>query len=216
MTTLSPQSGGRRARNMRDKQDRIFRAAAELFAERGFEGVSTGQVSERADVAIGTVFRYASSKGELLLMVLNDELRTALETGAERGAAESETAEAVTQMVLPIIEYAHRHPANGLAYQRELLFGSSDDMYRAEGLDLILRLQDRIARRMIDDARKRGLRPDPQLAALAANMIFGVTHLAIARPSTRTHTDHDPIEDIRAQAGVAVEGFFARLTVEDR
>ena len=86
MTTLSPQSGGRRARNMRDKQDRIFRAAAELFAERGFEDVSTGQVSERADVAIGTVFRYASSKGELLLMVLNDMLRTALEAGAERGA----------------------------------------------------------------------------------------------------------------------------------
>lgn len=209
-------SSGRRARNMREKHDRIFRAAAELFAEHGFEAVSTGQISEHADVAVGTMFRYASTKGELLLMVLNAEFRTAQETGAQLAAAESDTAEAVTQMVLPIIEYAHRHPANGLAYQRELLFGGSDDIYRAEGLDLVLRLQDRIAQRMIDDARERRLSPDRRLAALSASMIFGVTHLAIARTSTRTHADSDPVEDIRTQSLVAVEGYFAQLPIDDR
>ena len=42
MTPDAATADGRRARNMRDKQDRIFRAAADLFAERGFESVSTG------------------------------------------------------------------------------------------------------------------------------------------------------------------------------
>ena len=61
---------GRRVQNMRDKRERIFRAAHELFTERGFDRVTTQEISERADVATGTLFRYAASKSELLLLSL--------------------------------------------------------------------------------------------------------------------------------------------------
>ena len=52
--TMAVAAASRRDRNMRDKRDRIFRAAAELFAERGFAAVTTQEVSDRADVAAGT------------------------------------------------------------------------------------------------------------------------------------------------------------------
>lgn len=55
--TMAVAAASRRDRNMRDKRDRIFRAAAELFAERGFAAVTTQEVSDRADVAAGTLFR---------------------------------------------------------------------------------------------------------------------------------------------------------------
>ncbi|GAC50064.1 TetR/AcrR family transcriptional regulator [Gordonia aichiensis] len=199
-------ANGRRARNMRDKHDRIFRAASDLFAERGFESVSTGQVSDRADVAAGTVFRYASTKGELLLMVLNEELRTALDVGATRAATTTDTAEAVYRMVLPLLEYAQANPENGNAYHRELLFGGSGDHYRAEGLALVAELQDRIAERLVADAD--GV-VEPDRAMLTANMIFAVTALAIARASTGAHSERDSFDDVRTQVHIAVDGYTA-------
>ncbi len=66
---------GRRERNKAEKQDRIFAAAANLFEERGFDAVTTAEIAEAADVGAGTLFRYAATKGELLLMVLNERLR---------------------------------------------------------------------------------------------------------------------------------------------
>ncbi len=206
MTPDAATANGRRARNMRDKQDRIFRAAADLFAERGFESVSTGQVSDRADVAAGTVFRYASTKGELLLMVLNEELRRALDVGAVSAASTTDTAEAIYEMVRPLLEYARANPENGNAYHRELLFGGSEDRYRAAGLALVVELQDRVAQRLVADSGDDAV---ADRATLAANMIFAVTALAIARASTGAHSDRDPFEDVRTQVGIAVDGFDA-------
>ncbi|UEA61162.1 TetR/AcrR family transcriptional regulator [Gordonia otitidis] len=219
MSAGTPLADGRRARNMRDKQDRIFRAAADLFAERGFESVSTGQVSDRADVAAGTVFRYASTKGELLLMVLNDELRRALDVGAARAESTTDTAGAIYEMVLPLLEYAQANPENGNAYHRELLFGGSSDHYRAEGLALVAELQDRIAARLVADRVDRPAGSGPErtaaershadMAVLTANMIFAATALAITRASTGAHSDRDPFDDVRMQVRVAVDGYNA-------
>jgi len=36
-------------------------AARELFAQRGVSGVTTQQIADRADVAIGTLYRYAAT-----------------------------------------------------------------------------------------------------------------------------------------------------------
>lgn len=70
MTDLKP----RRDRNMDAKRARICGAAATLLAEHGYAGVTTQAVSDAADVAAGTLFRYAATKADLLLMVYNDEL----------------------------------------------------------------------------------------------------------------------------------------------
>ena len=61
---------GRRERSKLQKRARIFTAARTLFAEHGYAEVTTQQIAEHADVAAGTVFRYAATKAELLLMVL--------------------------------------------------------------------------------------------------------------------------------------------------
>ena len=47
------------------------RPRCELFAEHGVGGVTTQQVADRADVTIGTLYLYASTKAELLIMVQN-------------------------------------------------------------------------------------------------------------------------------------------------
>lgn len=72
---------GRRERAKEDKRERIMTAARELFAEHGISGVTTQQIADRADVAIGTLYRYASTKAELLIMVQNNKFAAAIDDG---------------------------------------------------------------------------------------------------------------------------------------
>ena len=70
---------GRRERAGEDKRERIMTAARELFAEHGVSAVTTRQIADRADVAIGTLYRYASTKAELLIMVQNEKFAAAID-----------------------------------------------------------------------------------------------------------------------------------------
>lgn len=208
VTTATSSHVGRRQRKMHDKQSRIFEAAATLFAEQGFDRVTTQQISDRADIAAGTLFRYAATKGELLLMVYNEELRTALEDGAGEARAQTDTVAAVSGMLGPLLRTAAQRAENTIVYQRELLFGSPTDKYRSEGLALVARLEAMIAERLIADAGESGSARVEEQARLAGRSIFAVLHLALARPATGAHPGHDAIGDLRAQIAQIVAGFF--------
>ncbi|MFE3102165.1 TetR/AcrR family transcriptional regulator [Nocardia tengchongensis] len=208
VTTATSSHVGRRQRKMHDKQSRIFEAAATLFAEQGFDQVTTQQISDRADIAAGTLFRYAATKGELLLMVYNEELRTALEDGAGEARAQTDTVAAVSGMLGPLLRAAAQRAENTIVYQRELLFGSPTDKYRSEGLALVARLEAMIAERLIADAGESGSARVEEQARLAGRSIFAVLHLALARPATGAHPGHDAIGDLRAQIAQIVAGFF--------
>ncbi|MBF6076193.1 TetR/AcrR family transcriptional regulator [Nocardia beijingensis] len=204
---------GRRLRKVHDKQSRIFEAASALFAERGFEGVTTQQISDRAEIAAGTLFRYAATKGELLLMVYNEDFRAALAEGGESARAEADTAAAVIAMLRPLLAAGERHPGNTVVYQRELLFGSPADRYRREGLALVDRLETMMAERMAADARARGLESEKldEQARWAGRSLFAAVHLLLARPATGAHPGHDARADLRAQVAQIVAGFFATV-----
>jgi len=55
----------RRERKKEDTRMRIFRAAVELFHEKGFEATTVDEITERADVGKGTFFNYFPRKEEV-------------------------------------------------------------------------------------------------------------------------------------------------------
>ena len=71
-----PQSadGGVRARQKRDKLERLRAAAWELFTSKGFDETTTREIAERAGVATGTLFLYAKDKPDLLFLVFEHRL----------------------------------------------------------------------------------------------------------------------------------------------
>ena len=81
---------GRREWAKQDKRERIRAGARELFAEHGVGGVTTQQVADRADVAIGTLYLYASTKAELLIMVQNQKLAATIDAGLAAAAVTAE------------------------------------------------------------------------------------------------------------------------------
>lgn len=65
---------GRRERNKLEKRNRIVAAARCLFAEQGFAETTTQQIAEAADIGTGTLFLYARSKEDLLVLVFHEEM----------------------------------------------------------------------------------------------------------------------------------------------
>src|SRR5689334_1066861 len=102
--SIAPQPIGRRERNKQDKLERIVAAASELFAERGVDEVTTQQIADMADIGTGTLFLYAKTKGELLLLVQNAKYAQSLERGRADAEAIPGVLDAVLAIVQPIVE----------------------------------------------------------------------------------------------------------------
>lgn len=56
----------RRTRRRQESRERVYRAAVELFVERGFEATTMDDIADRADVARATVFNYFQRKTAFL------------------------------------------------------------------------------------------------------------------------------------------------------
>ncbi|UPW05359.1 TetR/AcrR family transcriptional regulator [Rhodococcus pyridinivorans] len=192
----------RREQNMRLKRERIFRAASDLLRARGFSEVTTQEVSAAAGVAAGTLFRYAATKSELLLMVYNEALRASIDEGAARAALTPDPAAAVFARLHPLVVAAAREPENSAAYQRELLFGPHDAKFRAEGMALIFELEASLS----DTLRRAAPTLSDGEARVTGSSLFAVTHLAIARMTASDIPEADAIDDLRRQVTLIVTG----------
>jgi TetR/AcrR family fatty acid metabolism transcriptional regulator len=69
MANTQPKTRGAR---VQAREDSIIEAAATLFASRGFDEVTVGEIAKRAGVAEGTVYLYFESKAALARAVLID------------------------------------------------------------------------------------------------------------------------------------------------
>jgi AcrR family transcriptional regulator len=70
---------GRREQNKLEKRGRIIAAARALFTHKGFEATTSQEIADAAGVAGGTVFTYARTKDDLLILVFHDEMMDLVE-----------------------------------------------------------------------------------------------------------------------------------------
>jgi len=173
--TLASSPVGRRERNKQQKLDRIMDAARELFAQYGVDEVTTQQIAEKADIGAGTLFLYAKTKGELLLLVQNDAYAAALDQGTQDAAAESRVVEAVLALIRPIVECNRAQVDNGRTYLREMVFGDPDEPRHREALDIVARTEEVVATTL---QRAGGI--EEIRAAASARIVSAVMFLSMA------------------------------------
>ena len=188
---------GRRERNKQEKLDRIVAAARELFADRGVEEVTTQQIAERADIGTGTLFLYAKTKGELLLLVQNSSYEEALAQGAAEADGIRDRLDAVMAIVGSIVHCNRVHVENGRTYLREVVFGDPNEPHHGEALGLTVRTTAAIA-----GVLTRGAQLTETEAATTARIVSSIMLVSLAPTINAGMTDDEIVADIRGQVHV--------------
>ncbi len=114
---------GLRERKKSDRRRRILGAASRLFAEHGYDAVTTAEIAKAADVGIGTLFRHVGSKPELLVAVMNDRVSEGIAEGLAQAHQGNDVVHSILSILRPLARESLDHPENMLAYEREALFG---------------------------------------------------------------------------------------------
>jgi AcrR family transcriptional regulator len=192
--SVASQPVGRRERNKQAKLERIMTAASELFAEHGVDEVTTQQIAEKADIGTGTLFLYAKTKGELLLLVQNAQYAAALERGRASAETIPDVLDAVLSIVQPIVQCNRAQIENGRTYLREMVFGDPEEPHHGEALAIAAQTEEAMTAVLRRD--KRVAEGD---AATLARVVSSVMFLSMAASLNVAWSVEEIVQDIRKQ-----------------
>ncbi len=170
-------SVGLRERKKLERQQRILAAASHLFAEHGYDSVTTSEIAREADVGVGTLFRYAGSKAELLVSVMNERVSEGIAQGLTLARKGQDLEQSILAILHPLAQESLDHPENMLAYEREALFGIPT--HREAASARILEMEGAI----LEVLRVHGARPRSGSVALEdiAHTIYATLYVDIIR-----------------------------------
>jgi TetR/AcrR family transcriptional regulator len=92
-----------------DTKDHILNVAEELFAQKGFAGVRTHEIAERANVNKALIYYYFESKEKLLREVLQKVLFELISLSTEILAVPRSAAEVLEEFYKGFFSYVARH-----------------------------------------------------------------------------------------------------------
>jgi AcrR family transcriptional regulator len=191
---VASQPLGRRERNKQAKLERIMTAASELFAEHGVDEVTTQQIADKADIGTGTLFLYAKTKGELLLLVQNAQYAAALERGRASAETIPDVLDAVLSIVQPIVQCNRAQIENGRTYLREMVFGDPEEPHHGVALAIAAQTEEAITAVLRRD--KRVAEGD---AATLARVVSSVMFLSMAASLNVARSVEEIVQGIRKQ-----------------
>ena len=121
------------------KYQQILDAAAELFAERGFEGASIQDIAQKAGVGKGTVYLYFKTKDDLIRQVYEYCYEMDIRACMEGVDEQKNTIDKLCRRMDNIIGYLLNHPREAKIEQMyKVFFGGRDshsyyqeEMYQA-------------------------------------------------------------------------------------
>jgi AcrR family transcriptional regulator len=194
---LASKPVGRRERNKQQKLERIVAAATELFAERGVDEVTTQEIADKADIGAGTLFLYAKTKGELLLLVQNSTYAEALIQGKQEAEEITDPLDAVMAIVRPVVECNRKQVDNGRTYLREMVFGDPAEPHHREALGLSLQTEEAIAAVLQRDGSATA-----QEAAAQARIVSAIMFISMAATINAANPVDDVVREIQDQVRV--------------
>jgi AcrR family transcriptional regulator len=112
----APPAAGRRERKRAQTRERIFRAAMELFGQRGFFNTTVEDITEAADVGKGTFFNYFPSKEEVFSVLYETQLSKVNQARARAQSGDFSLRDLLRSFVRQIAEEpgSSQHLARGL------------------------------------------------------------------------------------------------------
>jgi AcrR family transcriptional regulator len=133
-------------RKQRQARQRIIEAAQELFLARGFDGVSVGDIAERAEVGRTTFFRHFGDKQEVVFAKEQELLETiAAASQADDTAAPRSATEAVEQLRPILLALCAQATADPEAYTRHFQLVEQHPELRARDAAKMQQIADKLS-----------------------------------------------------------------------
>lgn len=108
------------------RRERMLGTTLELAAEGGWDAVQMREVAARADVAIGTLYRYFPSKENLLVSVMLEQIRALSEQISQRPPSAHSSAARVEEVLARANKALQAAPEVTTAMIRALVSGNTD------------------------------------------------------------------------------------------
>jgi AcrR family transcriptional regulator len=115
-----PRNGAATTKAGSPRRAEILAAAAELFARRGYHGVSIGDLGRAVGLTGPALYRHFRGKDAVLAEMLLDISERLLTEGSRRAAATGDPARALDALLRWHVAFALDHPALITVHEREL------------------------------------------------------------------------------------------------
>jgi len=177
----------------RERRKRILDATIALASKGGYDAVQMRAVAERADVALGTLYRYFPSKIHLLVSGLAREFEQTRERLSRKAIPGSTAAERVSYVLHRVTRSMQREPLIIEAMTRAFMFA---DPSAAAEVNAVAELMEQILTDAMHPAANHGGEPTSDERAIAriigdvwlSNLVAWVTRRASASDVT-SHLD---------------------------
>lgn len=195
---------GRRERNKQEKLKRIVEAARELFHSKGFADTTTQEIAEKADIGTGTLFLYAKSKEELLVMVFSGDMLAEAQNAFKHLPASAPLIDKLMLIFGSMIDYHNRDKELTRPLLKEVSVRT--EVAPSEDLARLMRsIYKGIGNVIVAGQAAGDIRPgvDPLMAAEA---LFGIYYLSLLSWISGTSSKAHLLKRLRVKLTIGVEG----------
>ena len=93
-----------------EKRKRVLDAATDEFATYGFENTSIQQIAKRAEISVGSVYKYFENKDELFAMVVKENLSLLEELLVLHSSSNEDIMVKAEKVLKELLRFSKKHP----------------------------------------------------------------------------------------------------------
>jgi AcrR family transcriptional regulator len=196
---------GKREANKEDKLRRIKAAARTLFVSSRYDEASTRDIAVKAEVALGTLFLYASNKRDLLFLVVNDELEDVAAKATAAIRVDVTLIENLIAAFRPLYAFFGKEPRLSRLTLREMMFYETGEQAKR-----FMKIRERMVGlcvELVDMAKRRKEVRASADTQTAGEVLFAIFQIQIRRWLTLPrHNVADGVFRLRAALEVVIAG----------
>ena len=93
-----------------EKRKRVLDAATTEFAQYGFENTSIQQIAKKAEISVGSVYKYFENKEELFAMVVKENLALLEELLLHHSSSDEDIMVKAESVLKELLRFSRKHP----------------------------------------------------------------------------------------------------------
>ena len=164
-----------------EKRKRVLDAATTEFAQYGFENTSIQQIAKKAEISVGSVYKYFENKEELFAMVVKENLALLEELLLHHSSSDEDIMVKAESVLKELLRFSRKHPERIKLYNA-ITTGNNVEFSRmlAERVESI---SAKIYTEVIEKAQQSGdVRSDvdPRVFAFLLDNIFTMLQFSIS------------------------------------